>query len=241
MQKETVLLPLLSRKLEVAIPAYRYIWAGNRKHPRKFAGYGKIPGISCAEAGNVSDAALGEDLGHFLTQLHTIQPSKKVLELIPRYTPEAWAKSRTAFYQRIKKLVYPVIDAPMRNAAEDFWARSIEQLSHSKFEPTLIHSDMRAGNIILDAVTSRLNGIVDWDDAAIGDPALDFMGAFEVSERLGALALKNYGRDASGYLERVWIYLQTVPFGEVAWGVRTGSKRLVKDGMRHLNRLLSAS
>ncbi len=38
-----------------------------------------------------------------------------------------------------------------------------------------LHGDFRSGNIIVDAVSGRLAGVIDWGNAAVGDPALDFM------------------------------------------------------------------
>jgi aminoglycoside phosphotransferase (APT) family kinase protein len=38
----------------------------------------------------------------------------------------------------------------------------------------LVHGDFRAGNIIVDPASGRLAGVIDWGNAAVGDPALDF-------------------------------------------------------------------
>jgi aminoglycoside 2''-phosphotransferase len=38
-----------------------------------------------------------------------------------------------------------------------------------------LHGDFNGGNIIVDPETGRLAGVIDWGNAAIGDPALDFM------------------------------------------------------------------
>jgi aminoglycoside phosphotransferase (APT) family kinase protein len=38
-----------------------------------------------------------------------------------------------------------------------------------------LHGDFSADNIIIDPASGRLVGVIDWGNAAIGDPALDFM------------------------------------------------------------------
>lgn len=38
-----------------------------------------------------------------------------------------------------------------------------------------VHGDFRHGNILVDPATGRLTGVIDWGNAAVGDPALDFM------------------------------------------------------------------
>jgi aminoglycoside phosphotransferase (APT) family kinase protein len=38
-----------------------------------------------------------------------------------------------------------------------------------------VHGDFRAGNIIVDPASGRLAGVIDRGNAAVGDPALNFM------------------------------------------------------------------
>lgn len=40
--------------------------------------------------------------------------------------------------------------------------------------PRLIHNDMSPDHVLIDPVTRRVVGLIDWDDAAWGDPAHDF-------------------------------------------------------------------
>jgi aminoglycoside phosphotransferase (APT) family kinase protein len=46
---------------------------------------------------------------------------------------------------------------------------------HYEGLPTFLHLDFRGNNILVDPASGRLSGIIDWGNAAIGDPALDFM------------------------------------------------------------------
>lgn len=39
----------------------------------------------------------------------------------------------------------------------------------------VLHGDFRDGNLIVDPNSGRLVGVIDWGNAAVGDPALDFM------------------------------------------------------------------
>ncbi len=41
--------------------------------------------------------------------------------------------------------------------------------------PRFIHKDFSLRHILIDSETGRLNGIIDWSDVALGDPALDFV------------------------------------------------------------------
>jgi len=58
------------------------------------------------------------------------------------------------------------------------WLRSwFERLAPSVPEepvPVLIHGDIAPRNLLADPETGRLTGLVDWGDAALADPAMDF-------------------------------------------------------------------
>ena len=41
--------------------------------------------------------------------------------------------------------------------------------------PFFLHLDFRGNNILVNPETGRLSGVIDWGNAAVGDPALDFM------------------------------------------------------------------
>lgn len=237
LQSEMAFLPWLSRQLTIPIPKYEFVWPGNRKYPWKLAGYRKIPGDPCTSDVFRQEwtSRLGADLGHFITELHNASPPPRgSSNSIPKYNPKTWAESRLKFYRRVRSLAYPLLDVRMRRWAEDFWEKSLDYFAKADFEPTLIHSALRGGNIIFEPTTGKLTGIIDWEHAAVGDPALDFMGTFEINRHLGQQALDNYRRKKSGFLRRVELYLQTIPFGEIAWGVQTGAERFTRMGLRHI-------
>lgn len=73
-----------------------------------------------------------------------------------------------------------------------------------------LHGDFRDGNIIVDPASGRLVGVIDWGNAAVGDPALDFMTlvlwrGWEFTYRaLGAYELPT----DDGFLDRVRYHAQ---------------------------------
>ena len=77
--------------------------------------------------------------------------------------------------------------------------------------PCVLHGDFRGGNVVVDPASGRLAGVIDWGNAAIGDPALDF--ASLVLWRGWAFvrrALAAYGAPAdAGFLGRVRHHAQT--------------------------------
>ena len=73
-----------------------------------------------------------------------------------------------------------------------------------------VHGDFRSGNIIVAPTSGRLVGVVDWGNAAVGDPALDFMtlvlwrGWRFMHRVLGAYQLPT----DDGFLDRVRYHAQ---------------------------------
>jgi aminoglycoside phosphotransferase (APT) family kinase protein len=224
----------------VKVPDYQFVWPGNKKHPQKLAGYRKITGIPLTA--EVFDRKwtrrLGEDIGRFITQLHSLRPPPRILALMRRYTLKSWKEAEPKYYRQARKLVYPLLDAETRARAEAFWSRYLEHFSKTDFELTLVHSDLTGGNMILDPLSGVLRGVIDWGWVMVGDPALDFMGAFEVDDALGERALSSYTLEKTGFKDRIDLYLQSSAFGEVAFGVRTGTERFTQEGLKHIRERL---
>jgi aminoglycoside phosphotransferase (APT) family kinase protein len=55
----------------------------------------------------------------------------------------------------------------------DDLGRWLETRLPRSWQPGLIHGDYHFGNVLIDAATARVNAIVDWELATIGDPLLD--------------------------------------------------------------------
>jgi aminoglycoside phosphotransferase (APT) family kinase protein len=59
--------------------------------------------------------------------------------------------------------------------ARDAGLREVEWDSGYAGPPRFLHGDFRDGNLVVDPASGRLVGVIDWGNAAVGDPALDFM------------------------------------------------------------------
>ena len=240
-QKEISLLPLLSRELSVSVPRYEFIWEGSRKYPLKFAGYRKIAGASLSK-GSFRRAwahGLGGDLGRFLTQMHSIRPPPILKKLVTEYTVKGWFDANLKFYRDTRRVVYPLLTRDEKKIAQEFWKDFFWRFGNHHYRPTLVHRDLTGGNLIVDSSKGRLNGVIDWADVSIADPAFDFAGLFEVNARLGERALEVYGLPKEGFRERIDLYYRGIPFGEIAWGVKQKSDHWKELGLRHFRQRLS--
>jgi aminoglycoside phosphotransferase (APT) family kinase protein len=71
--------------------------------------------------------------------------------------------------------------------------------------PTFIHLDFRGNNILVDPDSGRLAGVIDWGNAAVGDPALDLMWlAVWRGWPFAQAVLKSYAHPVdAGFIERI--------------------------------------
>ncbi|MBZ5201892.1 aminoglycoside phosphotransferase family protein [Planomicrobium chinense] len=151
------------------------------------------------------DAAIGsrevlsEDnarlLGEFLTQLHGMP----VPDYLPmRHTQLFWEK----LYRDIDQLIFPHFSTEERldiqSTFADFFAASSEANTR-----TVIHGDLTASNLLFDAENKRINGVIDFADAQIGDPAFDFAGIYwDYGPTFTQMVLEHYNGSADK--ESIW-------------------------------------
>jgi hypothetical protein len=95
--------------------------------------------------------------------------------------------------------------------------------------------------ILYDAVRGALAGIIDWGDAWIGDPALDFVGLLsEYGREFTEATLAGYrGEQDATFWQRMYFYLSVVPFHEVLYGVMEGDEARIRQGVKGIEQALA--
>ncbi len=94
--------------------------------------------------------------------------------------------------------------------------------------------DLTSRNILFDPSKLRLTGILDWSDSLVGDPAFDFAGLFEINRNFGHEILRLYEKAESNFNTRIDLYVKTIPFHEIIWGITQNSEEFKTQGLRHL-------
>jgi hypothetical protein len=94
------------------------------------------------------------------------------------------------------------------------------------------HADLGAEHILADGET--ITGVIDWSDAAITDPALDFARIYRDFGPLALdAALDAYG-GLPGAFPRIRFFARCAAIEDIAWGQRIGDERYVQAGMAAL-------
>ena len=149
--QEVDLLPVLAPLLPVAVPQFEYV----SREPWLVA-YRLIRG----------EPLVAEDPGGvrtFLDALHAVD-----VETVPARRPD-WLEMYREQADEFQRVVLPLLDVDERSAGEALLA---ETETLTGFRPALTHSDLLPEHLLVH--DGRLAGVIDWGDARIGDPALDY-------------------------------------------------------------------
>jgi aminoglycoside phosphotransferase (APT) family kinase protein len=148
LQAEAAFLPSLAEALPVAVPAFEFVASD-------FAVYRLIDGAPLVD----EEAGVRE----FLHALHAFDADG-----LPVPRPD-WQEMYTRHCADFRRIVLPLLRRDLRPAAEALFAE-VETLVG--FEPVLTHADLFPEHLL--CRDGRLVGVIDWGDARIGDPALDY-------------------------------------------------------------------
>jgi aminoglycoside phosphotransferase (APT) family kinase protein len=149
LEQEIALLPKLEAALPVAVPHLELI----SRNPHLVV-YPLIQGTPLIDEDP-------EGVRGFLDSLHHLQT-----DVLP---PTDWIASYTEQCERFEDLVLPLLDRGERARAQAFFTE-VETLTG--FDPCVTHSDLGAEHLLVRE--GKLVGVIDWGDARLGDPALDY-------------------------------------------------------------------
>jgi len=200
LEKEVELLPSLGPALPVAVPRFVQV-----SRDPLFVVYRLIRGEPLQDEDPAGVRA-------FLDALHSFDAGE-----LPVPRPD-WAGIYRAHGYDWQRVVLPLLDADERARAE---ALLQETETLTGFVPALVHCDLGPSHLL--CRDFRLAGVIDWGDAKIGDPAIDYAwllnGPFpdwEVDEELR---------------RRARLYHRLGPWFEVEYGVRTERPDWVRSGL----------
>jgi aminoglycoside phosphotransferase (APT) family kinase protein len=143
-RREAALLAVIAARVSLPVPSVRFADAGVLAYPL-------LPGRPLL--GRAAPAALARPLGRFLRELHAV-PLSTVDGLAPveDADPAEWLEDLDGPPELLRTLRETVPEpAPRR---------------------VLAHADLGAEHILEDG--GAVTGVIDWTDAAVTDPALDF-------------------------------------------------------------------
>jgi aminoglycoside phosphotransferase (APT) family kinase protein len=167
-------------------------------------------------------------LGRFFAALHAFPVEQARALGVPSHD-RGWRERYDAFARgllgRARSLLGDDADR-----AEAMLAGYLDDPANFTFAPRLIHADLGPEHIL--ASGDELTGIIDWSDARIGDPALDFAWALNrTPPEFAAAVLAAYDTDDASLPERALFFHRLGPWYELHYGIHFHKPEYVESGL----------
>lgn len=184
---EIEVLKRLQRNSILPTPSYDYVDPDGR-----FAGYPYLEGLALTPARFAALSRTRQEEGLntaalFLSELHGLSPDAIAP---PERWPTIWTAAEFAERGLTERLPLIARHCPAHAAAvEAFY------VGYCRDRPdrhVVVHGDLVAEHILLNARTGRLSGIIDFGDVALGDPAQDFLGFWAYGAQAACRAVALY-------------------------------------------------
>jgi aminoglycoside phosphotransferase (APT) family kinase protein len=219
LEMEVRLLPELAPAVPVPIPFFEHVAEDFRA-----VAYRKLEGSPF----DVSRSELGGALGRFLAALHAF-PVERARELGVPSHDRGWHGRYEAFSRGLLGRVGPMLGDD-RPRAEEMLSAYLDDPGNFEFAPRLIHADLGPAHLL--SRGDELTGVIDWSDARIGDPALDFAWALNgAPTAFGEAVLAEYVSGDTSLTRRALFFHRLGPWYELHYGVHFDKPEYVESGL----------
>lgn len=184
---ELQLLMMLRQRTDIALPDYRYIASGAR-----FGGYPMLRGSPLSPErfralDPTAQRLVLDQFVDFLSALHDLSFAEVLDGARPRRTG-AKNEFAHAYFERQRGPLAHKLGRNLVRRIDRFYAAYAQPEPHPE---RMIHGDIDDHHVLLDGRTGKL-GIIDFGDAALGDPAADFAFLFSLPHWATQHALARY-------------------------------------------------
>jgi aminoglycoside phosphotransferase (APT) family kinase protein len=178
LRREVEVLKAVGETVASGVPRPEFYGGPSAKHP--FVAYRRIPGIAVDACLKSDPVGLACDLGRMLGALHRVDPAR-----IPP-TPANW-ESLTFDRERTKLMsarsaLEGLLAPELARRAAPYLAGAMPVPARERLR-RLTRSDMKPDHVIVDPANGRLNGLIDFTDAMVADPLVDFVGLIPLGGR----------------------------------------------------------
>ncbi|HET7430253.1 MAG TPA: phosphotransferase [Nocardioides sp.] len=189
-----------------------------------------VPGEPAVEPVRLS-VADGRRLGEFLRCLHDMPVSVYVETGIPEQT--AARAELLATLERLLHRVAPLLPEHLREPGQ-----ALLQRVALRTPATLVHGNLVAHHVMHHQ--GRISGVIDWSDARVADPAGDLAWALYGTPELFAAAVATSYGVTDDELARALDWYRLIPWYDVLWGLGTGERSWVDEGLAEVVARLDA-
>lgn len=180
-KKESLLLPAIKPLLPVSIPSPDYV-----SPDFSFIAHQKLSGVFLtpelyAALTPAKQKILLHSLASFLTTLHNVNIDALNIPEVERTNFESVYREDFA---EVKQDLFPSLPTDEQKLIAKRFSSYFENPENFAYKPALLHGDFSLDHILLRADNQTLKAVIDFGDAAVGDPDYDL---FYLYKQLGEI------------------------------------------------------
>jgi aminoglycoside phosphotransferase (APT) family kinase protein len=236
--REVALLDYLGHRIRARVP--EPILVGTLPRPRgwPFFVYARLPGVPLRDPGALPPGErrrLAAYLVALFEDLAACPPGPLARIGVPRLDRDATVLRFRRLRRRYRARAARHVPHELDRAIEASFADLIRVLGVSRFRPRLVHGDLWPSHLLWDRRRGAPTGVVDWEDATLGDGAADLVAFESVATELGAeIARRRTLAPDRHFEERLAFYRDVVPVHGLVFGWEQGNLRLATAHRREL-------
>jgi aminoglycoside phosphotransferase (APT) family kinase protein len=171
LRREIDILATVSETLGRMVPRFELIGEPSQAFGYPFVGYRRLPGVGADQ--RPVGANLASEIGALLTAVHRVDP-RRIPPTPAGWEDEPWLELRTAL-AAAAPAVDRVLGPSLRGLAAPYLA-GLVPVPAQQGQRRFIHNDICPEHVLVDQDLGSLTGLIDFTDAMVGDPVLDFVG-----------------------------------------------------------------
>lgn len=236
--KEARLLLRLKPSLRLPIPDPQWSAGPSAVFPFGLIGYRKLTGtpLHPAKLTTTSRTAVVRALVPFLRALHSFPASEARVLQLPG--PAEFRAQIELLRAEVLPALRPALTRQEYHTLVRWWEAFLHDPRLQQFTPVLQHGDLWYENILMDAATSTVTGVLDFENSAVGDPAQDFATLRYFGQPFVREVVEAYqaagGRLGDDFHYRVQKYWELRDFDGVQFAVRFKDIQEFEDSLRKL-------
>src|SRR3989339_719714 len=227
-KSELSILKELNKISKIKLPDYIFI-----SKERSFGGYKLIEGFDFTKRvfNKLNNKEyIAKQLAHFLSILHNF-PIKKARKSGFSETINYNIEGRRKEFEERKRIYFSTLSKEEVKCVVKY--HEIFFSLNSKFKKVIRHGDLVEDHILVNVKNNKINGIIDFGDTNIGDPAADFAYFYTFDKEFVNKIYKNYkGPKDKNFLLRAKYYRYQISMNNAYYGVINKDKKLLNKGLK---------
>lgn len=218
--EEARILDLARKYVQMRIPHFEH-------QEDDFVVYRLIPGeplyfTDILVLDEVTQDQLAEQVATFLRQLHSIPKQELELYEISPFGGTRGLEDCIRFYQDIESELFPLLMSMAKDWVAQLFEPVLDGSVSLKCEMALTHNDLAPYHFFYDKNGRRINGVIDFGTAGIGDPAGDFALIINAYGESFLRRMEKYDPQIHNALDRARFYAGRLELEWALIGIRSG-------------------